>query len=263
MAGWSQVEISGKQADLFRPGGHGPAQAALLFLHGHARITLKDNSVYTNLLEQYSLACVCPHGQRSWWGDRICTDFDDTLTPIAYLVDHVLPWMQAELKLCPPAIALAGVAMGGQGALRLAYRYPDRFPIVVAISPAVDFQIWHGRGLPLDEMYESAEEARQDTATLRLHPMNWPRHQFLLCDPNDAEWFDGAERLASKLYSTGIPFEQDFTTRHGGHSWEYVNHVAPRVFEFITTRLAQEQQQLPTLPAGEPSAAVAPASPHP
>ena len=37
-------------------------------------------------------------------------------------------------------LALLGVSMGGQGALRMAYKYPNIFPTVAAISPAIDFQ---------------------------------------------------------------------------------------------------------------------------
>jgi S-formylglutathione hydrolase len=94
-------------------------------------------------------------------------------------------------------------------------------------------------------MYDDAEAARQDTATLLLNPLNWPRHQLLMCDPADAEWFEGAQRLASKLYSTGIPFESDFETTCGGHSWGYFNHVAPRVMKFLIDALESERQRLP------------------
>lgn len=247
MGQWQQVEIGGKSADVFFPAKRGLENYAVLFLHGHGLMTLKDNAIYTGQLERLGLACVCPSGRRSWWGDRICCEFDQHISPTAYLRQDVLPWMAEHCQSAPPAIALLGVSMGGQGALRLAYRFPEQFPIVAALAPAVDFQIWHGRGFPLDEMYDTAEAARQDTATLLLHPLNWPRHQLLMCDPDDAEWFEGTERLASKLYSTGIPFEKDLTTQHGGHSWDYFNHIAARVMEFLVERLDQERRRLPTL----------------
>ncbi len=245
MGQWQQTMIGGKAADVFLPSQRSPHGFAVLFLHGHGRITLKENAVYTSHLERLGLVCVCPHGQRSWWGDRICRDFDATMTPMQHLREAVLPWMQEQCQSAPPAIALLGVGMGGQGALRLAYRFPNQFPIVAAVAPNIDFQIWHGRGLPLDEMYSTAEAARQDTATLLLHPLNWPRHQLLMSDPTDAEWFESAQRLASKLFSTGIPFESDLETRHGGQSWDYINHVAPRVMQFIQDALEQERRRLP------------------
>jgi pimeloyl-ACP methyl ester carboxylesterase len=248
MGQWKTVAINEKTVDVFVPGKRAPTNFAVLFLHGHGLATLKDNETYTALFERNGLACVCPHGKRSWWGDRVCPEFDARRTPVDYLRHSVLPWMEAHCQAGPPAIALLGVGMGGQGALRLAYRFPQQFPIVAALAPAVDFHLWHGRGLPLDEMYATAEAARQDTATLLLHPLNWPRQQLLMCDPTDAEWFEGAERLASKLYSTGIPFERDFTTQHGGHSWDYFNHIAPRVVQFLLRGLEQESRRLPTLP---------------
>jgi S-formylglutathione hydrolase len=251
MADWKQVEIAGKQADILFPGTLTPESRAVLFLHGHGRITLRGSAVYSDLLQRMGWVCVCPHGQRSWWGDRICREFDSQITPVEYLLHRVLPWMQREFGMAPPSIGLIGVSMGGQGALRLAYRRPALFPVVAALAPAIDFQIWYGKGLPLDEMYDSAEAVRQDTATLLIHPLNWPRHQLLMCDPTDAEWFEGTERLAGKLFSTGIPFESDFTTRHGGHTWEYLNHIAPRVIEFLNERLLQESRRIPTIPGIE------------
>jgi pimeloyl-ACP methyl ester carboxylesterase len=199
MSHWKQTTIAGKTADLFEPAQKSEHGEAVLFLHGHGRITLRDNPVYTAELERRGWRCVCPHGQRSWWGDRICSEFDPQVTPQAYLRESLLPWLADHWGVAPPRIALLGVSMGGQGAIKLAYRAPEEFPIVAALAPAIDFHNWHGQGLPLDDLYTTAEEARQDTATLLLHPLNWPRHQLLMCDPADAEWLEGVERLASKL----------------------------------------------------------------
>ena len=107
-----------------------------------------------------------------------------------------------------------GVSMGGQGALRMAYKYPNIFPTVAAISPAIDFQkrIDEGVDPGLDEMYRDAEDARQDTATLHIHPLNWPRNQFFCCDPTDYRWHESADRLRMKLWSLGVPFECDLET---------------------------------------------------
>ena len=132
--------------------------------------------------------------------------------------------------------------MGGQGILQLGYRDARSFPVMAAMAPAIDFNNWYGMGLPLDELFTDAEDARQATATLQIHPLNWPRHQLLMCDPVDIDWIEGCERLASKLSSSGIPFEQDFETSHGGHSWEYFEHMAPRAMEFIATNLKQVEQ---------------------
>jgi len=243
-SGWQQTEIAGKTVDVFVPAQPHPRNHVLLHLHGHGLTTLKDNPVYTRELERHGLRAICPHGQRSWWGERICREFDPEISPVQFLREHVLPWIAAEWDARPPAIGLTGISMGGQGVLKLAYHHPREFPVVAAISPAVDFHQWHGLGLPIDEMYPTRESARQDTATLQLHPLNWPRHQLIVCDPTDAEWIDGVERLVSKLSSTGIPFEYDLETSHGGHSWDYFNHMAARVLAFVAERLEQESNRV-------------------
>lgn len=236
---WTSIEINGKQADVFEP--EAPrAGRAVLHLHGHACETLKDNPAFSTELNRHGLRVICPHGKRSWWLPLVCSEFDAEQTPLDFVRDEVVGWIGREWNVEPPHIALTGISMGGQGILQLAYRAALQFPVVAAISPAVDFHDWVGRGLPLDEMFENREAARQETAILQLHPLNWPRHQLLVCDPTDAEWIESAERLSSKLYSTGVPFESDFKSSHGGHSWDYFNAMAARVIEFVATGLEQE-----------------------
>ncbi len=238
---WKQIDVAGKPVDVYEPSQRSEHNYAVLHLHGHGGRTLKGNEVYTQELERYGFVAVCPHGKRSWWGKRICREFDAEMSPVEFIMEHLLPFLGTDYDAAPPAVAVSGVSMGGQGALRLAYWHPREFPVVAALAPAVDFQNWWGMGLPLDEMYESALDARQDSATLQLHPLNWPAQQFIACDPQDADCFEGTDRLISKLSSSGILFEKDVTTSAGGHSWEYFNHMAPAVMKFLHERLERER----------------------
>lgn len=241
---WQQIEIDGKTADVYEPAQRNDAGFVVLHLHGHGLETLKDNPVFTPELERHGLPCICPHGQRSWWTDTICTEFDPEISPVAFLYERIVPLIKERWNSAPPQIGLTGISMGGQGALQLAYRHAREFPVVAAISPAVDFHNWHGQGLPLDDMFASKEAARQETATLQLHPLSWPRHQLLVCDPSDVDWFEGVERLAGKLSSSGILFESDLKTSAGGHSWDYFNHMAAKVIDFVVAGLEKESRSL-------------------
>lgn len=237
MGTWTTVEIAGKRADVFEPEGPATEGRAVLHLHGHGLTTLKDNPVFSAELERHGLRAICPHGQRSWWLDVVCREFDPRLTPMQFLHEHVVPYIGERWGAQPPGVGLTGTSMGGQGVLQLAYRHARDFPVVAAIAPAIDFHNWYGRGLPLDEMFSSREEARQHTTILQIHPLNWPRHQLFVCDPADEEWYESAERLAMKLSASGIAFESDLRTSNGGHSWTYFNHMAPRVIGFVAERL--------------------------
>jgi pimeloyl-ACP methyl ester carboxylesterase len=238
---WTRIEVGGKPADVFAP--EAP-RFGLIYLHGHGLETLADNPVYTPLLAELKLACVCPHGQRSWWVDRVCPEFDPSLTPERHVVDNVLPFCRQRWGLTPGAVGLFGVSMGGQGALRLGFRRPDLFPVVAGISSAIDFHEWHGQGGPLDDMYETREHCRQDTAVLHVHPSEFPAHVFFCIDPADSDWYRGNDRLHEKLSALGIAHEIDFSTRAGGHSWDYFNHMASRVLHFLHAGLVRQSRRL-------------------
>lgn len=244
MSGWSTHEIAGKTIDVYEPPSPGAHHRVVLHLHGHGLTTLKDNPTWSAELDRHGLRAICPHGQRSWWLDRVCREFDPALTPMRFLREHVVPWIGQSWGTAPPAIGLTGISMGGQGILQLAYRSPRDFPVVAAIAPAVDFHQWHGRGLPIDEMFATREAARQETAILQIHPLNWPRNQLIVCDPADEEWHDGADRLVMKLSSMGIPVERDLTTSAGGHTWDYFNAMAAPVVRFVAERLDLESRRI-------------------
>jgi len=234
---WTTESLDGRRVDLFRPRSDVPPAATVLFLHGHGRVLLNENPVFSRLLDEHQLAAVCPDGGRSWWLDVVCPDFHAEQTAQRWLLDSVVPFIEQRLEIEPPRVALLGVSMGGQGVLQLAYRYASKFPIVAAIAPAVDFHQMYGAGIPLDAMFPDAEAARQATVVLNLHPLAWPRHQFFCCDPSDTEWFDGAARLGMKLSSSGILHERDLETTGGGHSWDYFNRMAGPALKHIADSL--------------------------
>ncbi len=236
LSGWSSIQIDGRHVDIFQPTSETPA-GCVLFLHGHGQIGLPENRVFSQLFQDHNLIAVCPDGGRSWWMDRTCADFDPDVSPMQWLRESIVAFIESKWGIASPRIALLGVSMGGQGVLQLAYLHAREFPVVAAISPAVDFHQLHGQGLPLDSMYETLEDARQETVVLNLHPLAWPRHQYICCDPQDADWFDGCARLAMKLSSSGIMHERDFDTSAGGHSWDYFNHMAPVAIDHIVKGL--------------------------
>ena len=169
-----------------------------------------------------------------WWVDRPDPALKPARSPISFAINDLAPWIQ---KKWPEDSRLAalGVGLGGQGALQLAYRHPEVFSMATAICPAIDFHRLHDSSPQLQEWFETQERARQDTATLRLHPLNWPPHQWFACPRGD--WrFDGCERLASKLTSMGIPFEADLETADGP---SYRGQQLQRAFELIEKWMAE------------------------
>jgi S-formylglutathione hydrolase FrmB len=243
--GWSSVEAAGKPCDIFVPAAPSPHGFAVIYLHGLEGKRLVDNSAFTGEFERYGLRAIAPFTGRSWWTDRICPEFDEKLTAERHVVENVLTWLRENWAAAPPQIALLGTSMGGQGALRIAFKHATKFPVVAAISPAIDYQIRFREGDEiLQAMYRDAEQVRQDTATLHVHPLNWPRNMWFCCDPADFRWHESADRLHMKLGAIGIPHEYDLQTTGGGHGFEYYNRMAPAAIGFIAERLERERMRV-------------------
>ena len=239
---WSETSLAGHPCYLFEPAQRNPHGFVLIYLHGVHLNRLHDKQPFVDQFERHGLPVICPVTQRSWWTDKICHDFDPQITAERYVLDRVLPFVLEKYQAQPPRIGLFGTSMGGQGALRLAYKHPDKFPVAAAISPAVDYHLRFDEGdETLRQMYPDKEAARQDTALLHIHPLNWPRHQFFCCDPEDYRWHTAADRLRMKLWSLGVPHEHDLVTSGGGHSFEYYNRMAEKAIGFMVERLERER----------------------
>jgi S-formylglutathione hydrolase FrmB len=236
---WQRIEIAGHPADVFVPPDAGPY--AVLFLHPVGGEMPSANAAYTAAFSRHGLAVVAPRGGTGWWADRICPDFDATLTPQQHVLQNVLPWAAANLK---PVRAAAGISMGGQGAIRLAFRFPHLFPVAGSVAGAFDYHDWHGRGTLLDAMYPTREACRQDTAILHLNPQQFPAHLWFACDPDDADWYRGNDRLAEKLRAYGVPHTADLETEAGGHTWPYFDAMAEPLCAFLTDGLRQAGRRL-------------------
>ncbi len=242
LGNWSVADVAGHEADTFEPAQPHPHGYALIYLHGVHLNRLTDKPAFLREFARHGLRVICPRTARSWWTDRICGEFDARLTAERYVVEHVTQWLGDVWNVSPPRIGLLGTSMGGQGALRIAFRHPQQFPIAAAISPAIDYHLRMNEGdKTLAAMYADKEEARQDTATLHVHPLNWPRHTWFACDPVDQRWHESAERLRMKLAALGIPHACDLETSGGGHGFEYYNRMAEQAVAFLVERLESER----------------------
>ncbi len=239
---WSEVDVVGHPCEIYEPPAVSPHGYVVIYLHGVHLNRLHDKPAFVREFDRLGLRVVCPRTGRSWWSDRICPEFDAELTAERFVTGPVLDWIGGHWQVEPPRIALLGTSMGGQGALRLAFKHPNKFPVLAAISPAIDYHLRMDEGdETLVAMYADKEAARQDTATLHVHPLNWPRNIYFACDPSDLRWHESAERLRMKLAALGIPHECDLETGGGGHGFEYYNRMATAAMDFIVARLESER----------------------
>ncbi len=144
---------------------------------------------------------------------------------------------------------VAGISMGGYGALHLAFRHPQLFGSVSAHSAALMEKVPDLRSLPGGRGLGGVSGSPSDQAF-------WDRHNPLViartanvkglkiyfdCGSEDDYGFNaGAEALDRLLRSRGIPHE--FHLYPGGHNWTYFMEHLPaslrfhsRVFELASS----------------------------
>lgn len=126
--------------------------------------------------------------------------------------------------------------MGGQGAVRLAFRHPDRFAAAASLGGAFDFQDYYGRGSPLDDLYPSREHCRQDTAILQVPAGRAPPIWFA-CSPAD-KWHRGNDRLHEKLAAIGV---EHTVVLDAPLDYE---RLLPAMLEFVTAALSRASLRL-------------------
>ncbi len=240
-SGWSEESIAGKPCQILIPSQPDEHGYVVVYLHDRPPLDHVVPLAWRMALERRGLRVVAPLTGHSWWADRVAEDFDPQRTPEQFVIQDVVTWLGQHWQAVPPGLAICGIGMGGQAALRMAYKYPHLFPVTAAVSPDLDYQfrILEGDEV-LYEMYGDLESARQDTAILHIHPLNWPRQQFFCCDPDRSDIFEGVDRLRMKLSSIGVPFEIDITSkaRPGG---SYEDAMAPAVVDYLVERLDRER----------------------
>jgi S-formylglutathione hydrolase len=232
--------IGNKPADIFWPVKDTRPRFGLLFLHDLEGRMPRDSPAFAQLLDAADVACVCPFGDQSWWTDRVCPEFDPRMTAERFVLESVVPYFAERWGIPERGVALLGVGMGGQGALRLGFKHPKMFPAVAGIASALDYYELYGQGTSLEAMYDSKEQCRQDTALLHLHPTHYPPHIFYCCDP-DSLWYRGNDRLHEKMNALGVSHTADFTTPGGP---DYFERMAGPALRFVLAGLETESRRL-------------------
>lgn len=244
----NEIIVAGHPCHLLVPVQRNPHGWAVVFLHDVDGAGLNRREMYLQEFARHGLPCIAPISGRSWWTERIWPDFDAALSAEMYVMTHVLDYVAEEWQSRPPQVAVLGVGMGGQGALKMSCKYPNRLPIVAAVAPALDFQIayYDEDETALPAIYAEPEAARQDTAILHIHPLNWPRNLWFAADPADERWYSGAERLKMKLSALGIPHDADLDTSALAQSREYADLMARPAVDYLIERLDRERRRAAT-----------------
>lgn len=177
------------------------------------------------LADQYGMIVVTPDGKNSWYWDapgnpdqQVETFFVESLVPY---IDANYPTIRDRSKR-----AIAGLSMGGHGALFLAARHPDIFGAASAISGGVDIRPFPGNWKIREILgpKEDNEELWNSMTVAGIVPAIKEADLAIVIDCGASDFFADVNR---NLHQTFLDMEipHDYYCRPGNHSWNYWNNA--------------------------------------
>jgi S-formylglutathione hydrolase FrmB len=138
--------------------------------------------------------------------------------------------------------AIAGISMGGFGALRTAFKYPQMFSAVAAHSAALIEKMPRGAentpvgmilgsvfGSPFDPAYWESQSPFAFAKTANLRGLKI----YFDCGDQDSYGFDAGARALDALL-TKRKVAHEFHIYPGGHDWPYFAAHLPASLEFVS-----------------------------
>jgi len=161
-----------------------------------------------------------------------------------FFMREFIPHMERHFRLIGTRAgrAIGGVSMGGYGALRCAFKYPQMFVAVIAHMPALLQQLPQGSssaglslflgtafGTPVNEAFWKANTPFVFARTANLQGLKI----YFDCGDQDNYGFDAGTRQLDKLLTERhIPHEAHIYP--GGHNWEFVAQHLDQSLEFVS-----------------------------
>jgi putative tributyrin esterase len=206
----------------------------LYLLHG-----LSDDATawqrYTSIeryAAEHGVAVVMPQGGRSFYADEVhgARHWTHLTQELPEVVSSFFRVSQR-----PEDTFVAGLSMGGYGALKWALHHPDRFAAVASLSGAVDVRMLlperpeiyrrvFDEQLGPDDILEDLLQLRRSVA---LPPM------FIGCGTEDA-LFEENVRFADQAIAAGVDVRTDF--RPGDHEWGVWDATIAAVLAWLPLR---------------------------
>jgi S-formylglutathione hydrolase FrmB len=164
-----------------------------------------------------------------------------------FFIRDFIPQMEKKFRLTGTrsSRAISGISMGGYGALRFAFKYPQMFVSVAADMPALLGRLPIGSGKAgFNTYFGSAFGAPADEAFWKANtPFVYARSNNLMglkiyadCGSNDDYGFDAGTRQLDKLL-TARHVPHTINIYPGRHDWQFVVQHLPAALQFQSKAL--------------------------
>lgn len=210
---------------------------------------------YTNWLEKtklvdytagYEFIIVMPEGNDGWYTDSATVPTDKYES---YIVQELIPDVEKRFRASSEreGRAIAGLSMGGYGAIKFGLKHPEMFALAASLSGAFSAATWDAKdpgaiSTSLKQAFgpaDSATRAANDVPKLvrETKAKNTTLPYFYVdCGTEDHLFADNREFI-SLLVELKIPHE--YRQLPGGHSWTYWDSQVQEVLRMASKRLGK------------------------
>lgn len=177
--------------------------------------TQQGNAAY--LADKHQVILVLPTGGMGWYFDTAHAGAYET-----HVAKEVVAWTDANLRTIPRrgSRAVAGLSMGGHGALWLGSRHPETFGAIGTMSGGVDVREWAAKdSWDLKKLLGEDPKAWEANSCVVQAPLLLkPGKTLLMVDCGTEDFFLKNNRdLHQALLAAKIPHV--YTERPGTHEW--------------------------------------------
>lgn len=197
----------------------------------------------------YDLFIVMIEGEDGWYTDSATVPADKFES---YILQELIPDVEKRFRVSTEreGRAIAGLSMGGYGALKFGFKYPTRFAMVASMSGTLGAASWTDAELKNLELIRqtllktfgpagSATRTQNDlikmTREVSADGIKALPAIYLDCGTED-NLFPANRGYADLLVEKKIPHE--FRQLAGSHNWQYWDHQIQEILSMAAQRLA-------------------------
>lgn len=197
---------------------------SVYLLNGHSGNHLSWMKIREDLpllADTYGFYIIMPDGRNSWYWD---SPLDSAMQMESFITLDLVPYIDNRYNTIPSSDkrAVSGLSMGGHGAMWLAFRHPDIWKNVGAMSGGLDIRPFPDNWNMKDRLGDKSENLTEwDSHTVinlvdRIEPDCF--NITFDCGTDDF-FFEVNNNTHSALTSAGI--KHDYTVRPGAHTSDY------------------------------------------
>jgi putative tributyrin esterase len=180
--------------------------------------------------QAYKVIIVTPEGANGWYTDSVASPSDKFES---YIIQELIPEIEKKYRVIPARDkrAIAGLSMGGYGALKFGLKYPDKFAVAGSFSGALGAASFTEREIPgaigktIDGIFGPAgSETRKSNDIFgmirSMTPESMKAIPFLYLDCGTEDFlFANNRQFVDLLVEKKVPHE--FRQLPGAHNWKY------------------------------------------